>query len=224
MGETPRKAGDKKAAGVAGLILAGGRGRRMGGLDKPLVPLAGKPLIEHVAARAAPQVGPLAINASEGAARFAGLGLPIVADPTEGGCVEAFAGPLAGMLAGLDWAATLGGDIAWLAVFAADTPFLPRDFVGRALAALKGGGADLAMAESAGRVHPIVAVWPVALVDQLRCLVVDDGLRRADRLLDTFCVARVGYGTAPFDPFFNINTPEDLETAEQLLAGRGSAV
>lgn len=203
---------------VAGLILAGGRGRRMGGPDKPLAELGGRRLIDHVIARIAPQVAGLAINLSGDASRFAGLGLPLVADLTEEGRIEAFAGPLAGVLSGLEWAATQGGAIAWLAVFPADTPFLPRDFVERAMAAVRDEGADLAVAESGGRVHPTVALWPLALKDRLRRLIVEEGVRRADRLLDAFRAARVVYAAAPVDPFFNVNTPEDLETAERLIA------
>lgn len=202
---------------VAGLILAGGRGRRMGGPDKPLAGLGGRRLIDHVIARVAPQVAGLAVNVSGDASRFAGLGLPLVADVTEEGRIEAFAGPLAGVLSGLEWAATLGEGFAWMAVFPADTPFLPMDFVERAMAAVRDGEAELAMAESGGRIHPTVALWPLALRQRLRRLIVEDGVRRADRLLDTFCVARVVYAAEPVDPFVNVNTPEDLAAAERLL-------
>lgn len=214
---TAETTGRNKDGGVAGLILAGGRGRRMGGLDKPFAPLAGRPLIAHVVARAAPQVARLAINASGEASRFAGLGLPLVGDPAGGG-IEAFAGPLAGVLAGLDWMAARGGGIEWLAVFPADTPFLPVDFVERAFAALRREGAELACAASGGRAHPVVALWPLALRERLRRLVVEEGVRRADRLLETFRAARVPYAAEPIDPFFNVNTPDDLAAAERLLA------
>lgn len=209
---------EENGGGVAGLILAGGRGRRMGGIDKPLAVLGERRLIDHVIARASAQVSRLAINASGDASRFAGLGLPLVADLTDEGRIEAFAGPLAGVLSGLDWMAAQGGGIDWLAVFPADTPFLPTDFVERALAAIRDEGAELACAASGGRVHPIVALWPLALSDRLRRLVVDQGVRRADRLLETFRTAIVPYATDPLDPFFNINTPDDLAEAERLLA------
>lgn len=202
---------------VAGLILAGGRGRRMGGIDKPFAPLAGRPLIDHVIARAAGQTARLAINMSGEASRFAAYDLPLVPDLTDGDRIETFAGPLAGVLSGLDWMAEQGGGVEWMAVFPADTPFLPTDFVERALAAIRRDGAELACAESGGRAHPVVALWPLSLRDRLRRLVVDQGIRRADRLLEAFRTARVVYGTDPVDPFFNINTPDDLARAETVL-------
>lgn len=200
---------------VVGLILAGGRARRMGGPDKPFVPLGGCPLIERVMVRVAPQVAGLAIVAGGDAGRFARLGLPVVPDPS---LIGAFAGPLAGVLAGLEWAATLPDGIEAVAVFPADTPFLPGDFVGRGMAALD-KGAEVAMAGSADRLHPTVAVWRAALAPRLRRLVVEEDLRRADRLPDHFLVVRLDYAARPRDPFFNINTPEDLAAAEALLSG-----
>lgn len=203
--------------GVAGLILAGGRGRRMDGLDKPFARLAGRPLIDHVIARVGEQTTRLAINMSGDASRFAAHDLPLIPDLTDGGRIEAFAGPLAGVLSGLDWMAAQGGGIEWVATFPADTPFLPVDFVERALAAIRREGAELACAASAGRVHPVVALWPVALRERLRRLIVDENLRRADRLLESFRTAQVAYGIDPIDPFFNINTPDDLALAEEVL-------
>lgn len=200
------------------MILAGGRGRRMGGPGKPFVRLAGRSLIDHVIARVAPQVSALAVNAADDAADLAGLGLPVVPDVTEGGRIESFAGPLVGILSGLEWAAAQARDIGWMAVFPADTPFLPADFVARALAALEAGDAEVAVAESGGRVHPTVSLWPVAMRDRLRRLIVDDGVRRADRLLDAFRTVRIVYPAGPADPFVNVNTPEDLAAAERLLA------
>lgn len=198
---------------VAGLILAGGRGRRMGGIDKPLAPLGGRWLIEHVIGRAHRQVSRLIINASGDAARFGPLGLPALADPDG---LEAYSGPLAGILAGLDWAAALPAPgVEALAAFPADTPFCPEDFVERGLAALR-DGAEVALAASGGRLHPTMAVWRVGLGGRLRRLLIEEGLRRADRVPDHFRAARVDYATQPFDPFFNINTPEDLAEAERL--------
>jgi molybdopterin-guanine dinucleotide biosynthesis protein A len=205
----------REGGGVAGLILAGGRSRRMGGADKPFIELAGRPLIAHVIARAAPQVSRLVIGAAGDAARFAPFGLPVVADAAEAG-LESFAGPLAGLLAGLDWAAAQPG-IGRLALFPADLPFLPEDFVSRAMAALGDGEADWACAASDGRRHPVVALWPVGAAGRLRRLVVAGGLRRADCLAGHFRVATIDYAADPLDPFFNVNTPGDLAAAERLL-------
>ncbi len=198
---------------VAGLILAGGRGRRMGGIDKPFARLGGRPLVEYVIERASRQVCRLVVSAAGDAARFDPFGLPVLADPAG---IEAYAGPLAGILAGLDWAAAASGGGA-LAVFPADTPFLPADFVERGLAALR-GGAEVALAASGGRLHPTVGVWGAGLGGRLRRLLVEDGLRRADRVPEHFRAARIEYPAQPFDPFFNINTPQDLAEAGRLLA------
>lgn len=209
----PARQGEDGGIRVAGLILAGGRGRRMGGIDKPFAALGGRRLIEHVIGRAGPQVSPLAISTAGDAARFSGFDLPTLPDPPE---LAAFAGPLAGILAGLAWAAALPPPgVEALAVFPADTPFLPADFVRRGLAAL-GHCADVAVATSGGRLHPTVAVWRVGLEGRLRRLMVDDGLRRADRLVEHFRAAPVDYALAPFDPFFNVNTPDDLAAAERI--------
>ncbi len=162
---------------AAGLVLAGGRGRRMGGIDKPFALLGGRPLVEHVIERAGRQVSRLAVSAAGDAARFSPFTLPMLADPAG---LEAYSGPLAGILAGLDWAAAASGGGA-LAVFPADTPFLPADFVERGLAALR-GGAEVALAASGGRLHPTVGVWGAGLGGRLRRLLVEDGLRRADRV------------------------------------------
>ena len=214
MAQSEPSIGDRS---VAGLILAGGRGRRMGGIDKPFAILGGRPLIAHVIARAGRQVGRLAISAAGDGGRFVGFDLPVVADPPCGGGLEAFAGPLAGVLAGLDWAAALPAPgVGALAVFPTDTPFLPDDFVERGLAALD-GGADVAMASSGDRLHPAVAVWAAGLGDRLRRLVVEAGLRRADSIPEHFRVVRVDYPAMPSDPFFNVNTPDDLAAAEQLF-------
>jgi molybdopterin-guanine dinucleotide biosynthesis protein A len=199
---------------VAGLILAGGRGRRMDGIDKPFAPFGGRRLIDHVIERAGPQVSGLAISVASGAERFAGFGLPVLTDPVG---LEEFSGPLAGILAGLDWAAALPKpSVGAVAVFPTDTPFLPADFVKRGLAAI-GEGAEVAMATSGGWMHPTVAVWDGGLGERLRRLLVETGLRRADRIPEHFRVARVDYPAQPLDPFVNINTRQELADAERLL-------
>lgn len=211
-------AGETGRPAAAGLILAGGRARRMGGLDKPFAGIAGRPLIAHVIGRLAPQAGPLAVVAPAAAgARLAALGLEVLADATEGGRIEEGAGPLAGLLAGLDWAAGLAG-ARRLVVVPADVPLLPVDFVTRASAALDAGDDEVACAASGGRLHPTVAVWPLAVRERVRRAVADEGLRRAAGLLDAFRVARIDYDCAPADPFFNVNAPGDLAEAERLLA------
>lgn len=188
------------------MILAGGEGRRLGGADKALLPLAGRPLLAHVVACLAPQVAALALSANGDAARFAEYGLPVLADAS-GRVGE---GPLAGVLAGLDWAAGLGAER--LLVSAVDTPFLPAD-----LAVRLGAAPGAAYAACAGRDHPSIALWPVAGRAQLAALYAA-GERRLRAAL-------AGAERVEFDGpeyFFNINTPDDLAAAEGFLAGRAS--
>lgn len=195
---------------IAGAILAGGQGRRMGGIDKPLADLAGKPLIAHVAARLAPQVDRLVINANGDPARFTFLGLAVVRDRPEIG-----EGPLAGlatMLARLDGAA----DATHLATAPADTPFLPLDLVARLAGALsRAPEGAIAVAASAGRMHPVAALWPVPLSRAL------DGFLAAARqqsfiaFLEGRAVVPVDFAVPPDgpDPFLNVNTPDELAAA-----------
>ncbi|MBV9219614.1 MAG: molybdenum cofactor guanylyltransferase MobA, partial [Methylobacteriaceae bacterium] len=143
---------------TCGVILAGGLARRMGGGDKCLLPIAGRPMLAHVVERLAPQCARLVLNANGDPGRFAAYGLPVVADDVSG-----FAGPLAGILAGLDWAATEAPGLAWVVSVAADTPFVPVDLVARLHAGRKAEKADLACASSAGRTHPVNALWPIAV-------------------------------------------------------------
>jgi molybdopterin-guanine dinucleotide biosynthesis protein A len=188
----------------AGVILAGGLSRRMGGGDKCLLPLGGRSLLAHVIERMRPQVAVLALNANGNAARFAGFQLPVVTDDQSD-----FAGPLAGILAALDWAATTGA--AAVLTVPADTPFLPRDLAARLAAA----GAP-ALARSGGRVHPVVGLWPLALRDDLRVALRREGLRKVEDWTTRLAPAVVDFPAAP-DPFFNINTPDDLARAAALL-------
>lgn len=189
---------------IAGLILAGGQGTRMGGVDKALLTLAGQPLLAHVVARLAPQVTALAISANGDAARFAAFGLPVLADaPGRVG-----GGPLAGVLAGLEWAAGLGAER--LLAVAVDTPFLPPD-----LAARLGAAPSAAFAASAGRDHPSVALWPVEGRAQLAALF---GL--GERRLRAALAGATRVEFVPPDPFFNVNSPADLAVAEARCEGR----
>jgi len=191
---------------IPAVILAGGAGQRMGGIDKALLPLAGAPMIGHVLARLAPQAGALAISANGPPERFARFALPVLGDPVPGR-----AGPLAGILAAMRWAAARGaGEVATVAV---DTPFLPPDMLARLAAA----PARPALTESGGRRHPTAALWPVALAPALT-----EALAGGERRLGVWA-GRAGAVAVPFpappgdDPFLNINTPVDLEGAEARL-------
>ncbi len=204
---------EAQVAKTVGVILAGGRASRMGGGDKALLELGESTLLDHVIARLRPQCAALAINANGDPARFARLGLPVIAD-TIGG----LPGPLAGILAGMEWAAARGGDS--LVSAAGDTPFLPGDLAER-LRDAGGGGLALAASvdgEGVQRLHPTFGLWPVALRGDLRA-----ALERGERKVATWAqnhgaaVAQFAAGEGT-DPFFNVNTPNDLERARALLA------
>ncbi|GAC1336292.1 MAG: molybdenum cofactor guanylyltransferase MobA [Beijerinckiaceae bacterium] len=201
------------AAPVCGILLAGGLARRMGGGDKPLRTIAGKPILAHVIERLRPQCERLVLNANGDPARFAEFGLPVVADDVPG-----FAGPLAGILAGLDWVAPNVGDAAYAVSVAADTPFIPRDLVQRLQAARTTQGADVAVAASGGRTHPVIALWPVALRGELRRALVEEGERKIDRFTARYRVVEEEWPREPYDPFFNLNEIGDIEAAEALVA------
>jgi len=203
---------------VAGVILAGGRSRRMGGGDKCLQPLQGRSLISHVITRARSQVDALAINANGDPGRFAEFELPVVQDSVEG-----FAGPLAGVLAGLDWAAEAAPESIWLTTFACDAPFFPHNLVVRLWAEAEEAGADLACAQSRGRDHPVFGLWPLALRDSLRAALVEEDIRKVDIFTARYKLAQVDFPdlASPWglvDPFFNANRPEDLAEAERILS------
>ena len=201
---------------VAGIVLAGGLSRRMGGGDKALRTLGGRTILDRVIARAAPQVEVLALNANGDPGRFAATGLAVVPDTVEG-----FPGPLAGVLAGLEWAREQG--CGHVATFACDAPFLPADLVSRLRRAVEENGADIASARSDGREHPVFALWPVALTDALRTAVVEEGVRKVDVWTARYRLVHAEFDAVPVDPFFNVNRPEDIEAAEaalSLLSGR----
>ncbi|MBI1244208.1 MAG: molybdenum cofactor guanylyltransferase MobA [Alphaproteobacteria bacterium] len=198
---------------TAGIVLAGGRSTRMGGGDKCLRDLGGRPILSHIVERARGQVGALALNANGDSSRFSAFGLPVIADTVEG-----FAGPLAGVLAGLEWAGTPGSTATWVASFASDAPFFPRDLVERMHAAVIREHADMACARSAGQVHPVFGLWPVSLRADLRSAVVDERIYKVDRWTARYRCAVVDFSSEPIDPFFNTNTPDDLEAARRLLA------
>ena len=199
-----------------GIILAGGLSRRMGGGDKPLLSLGKARLLDHVAARLKPQVAALGLNANGDPARFGGMGLPVLEDTVQG-----HAGPLAGILTGIEWAATQTG-CRWLVSAAGDTPFFPHNLVQRLTAATADRPGAIAVASSDGRLHPTFALWPLGLGDALHHFLVAEDNRRVSAFIE-----RHGYVAVEFpmikaegrgiDPFFNINTPDDLATAQSLL-------
>jgi molybdopterin-guanine dinucleotide biosynthesis protein A len=201
---------------LAGVLLAGGLARRMGGGDKCLLPLAGRPLLQHAIDRARPQVSALIINAGGDPSRFSSYRLPVVADVTYGGALDNFAGPLAGILTGLEWVAENLADSIWMASFATDAPLIPNDLVSRLAAAAEAEGADMACAKSAGRAHPVFALWPLRLRGALRRAVVEEGLRKIDVWTARYRLVQVNFACHPRDPFFNINSPGDLVEAERL--------
>ena len=195
-----------------GVILAGGRATRMGGGDKGLRVVGGRRLIDHVIARLGAQCGPLAINANGDPARLAEFGLPVLADR-----LADHPGPLAGVLAGLDWAAGIGADA--IVTAAADTPFFPVDLVARLQAAAGPEGLALAASpDEDGRLqrHPTFGLWPVALRHDLRAAL-EGGLRKIVLWTDAHGAGTAEFASDPFDPFFNVNTPEDILTAERLM-------
>src|SRR5207245_2146601 len=149
--------------------------RRMGGGDKALRLLGGRPLLDHVIERLRPQVDALVLNANGDPARFARFGLPVVPDS-----IGDFAGPLAGILAGLDWAAAHRPDCATIVSVATDAPFLPKDLVARLVRGMEAAGAELACAASGGQPHPVIGLWPVALREDLRRALVEEGIRKVD--------------------------------------------
>jgi molybdenum cofactor guanylyltransferase len=202
------------AVPVIGLLLAGGLSRRMGGGDKCLRPLAGRPILDRIIERVRPQVGRLVLNANGDPARFAAYGLPVVADSVGG-----FAGPLAGVLAGLDWAAENASDCPWVASVPTDAPFLPADLVSRLVAAVE-QGADMACAASAGQSHPVVGLWPVRLRNDLRRALTVEEIHKVDVWTARYRLATVDFPIADIDPFFNTNRPEDVAEAERLLNAR----
>lgn len=208
-------------AGNVGVVLAGGLARRMGGGDKPLRALGGRSLLDRVLTRFAPQVDALVLNANGDPARFAGCGLPIVEDPVPG-----FPGPLAGLLAGMRWAETHRPDALRVATAAADTPFLPADLVRRLAAALDGAPPDaIAVATSASGVHPVFGLFPVALADDLEEGLWSGTARRVMAWVEHHPVVPVAFEPvdAGVDPFFNVNGPEQLAEAEELLLRGGIA-
>ncbi|MDR6955565.1 molybdopterin-guanine dinucleotide biosynthesis protein A [Ancylobacter sp. 3268] len=198
---------------ILGVILAGGLSRRMGGGDKALLPLAGHRLLDRVVGRLAPQVDALLLNANGDPQRF-GLALPVAADP-----LPDFPGPLAGLLAGFEHARTHAPWARHILTVSADCPLLPPDLAARLLA--EKGEAAAAIAASGGRDHPVIGLWDVALAPLLRTLLLDEGERRMRAFTARAGAVSVDWPVEPYDPFLNINTPDDLAAAERLIAAAG---
>jgi len=198
---------------VFGVLLAGGLARRMGGGDKPLLTLDGRPLIAHAIARLAPQCGRLAINANGDPARFTEFGLPVVADSVAG-----YAGPLAGVLAGMDYAAMHEPQVRYLLSAPADTPFPPVDLVVRLKGALENAGAAIAVAASGERTHHAIALWVISLREPLRQSLTQEDERKVSAFIARHPHVAVDWPVAPYDPFFNVNRPDDLARAAAIVA------
>ena len=192
-----------------GVILAGGQALRMGGGDKGLLRLGGTTILGQVIDRLDPQVAGIALNANGEPDRFAALDLPVISDSIEG-----FAGPLAGVLSGLDWAAAKGA--THIVTAAADTPFLPADLVPRLILAAETEAKPIALARTENGRHPTFGLWPIALADDLRAAL-HDGVRKVVQWTDRHGTAMADFPTGRFDPFFNVNTPEDLDLARTYV-------
>jgi len=204
---------DSSSHSPIGLILAGGLARRMGGGDKARITIGGRTILDRVLATMTPQCGRLIINANGDPSRFADTGLPVVADS-----VPDFAGPLAGILAGLDWAAAHAPEITDLASVPGDCPFLPSDLVQRLANARAEAKTPLACARSGDWRHPVVGLWPVALREDLRQALMVEGLHKIEIWTARHGVAIADWPLEPVDPFFNVNTPEDVAAAERVAA------
>ena len=199
--------------GVVGLILAGGLSRRMGGGDKGLTLLGGKSVLARIIDIARPQVETLLLNANGDPERFSEYGLQVVGDVIDG-----FAGPLAGVLTGLEWLKQNQPDAQWLATFPSDAPFMPTNLVTRMMSEIEDQGAQMACAETNGRTHPVVGLWPVNLAGELRSAMIDEDMRKIDLWTARYTIVEVDFSCDPVDPFFNANRPEDFGEAERLLA------
>jgi molybdopterin-guanine dinucleotide biosynthesis protein A len=198
---------------IPAILLAGGRATRLGGGDKCLRELGGRPLLDRVMDVLRPQTGKLVLNANGDPARFAAFGLPVVADD-----LPDHPGPLAGILAGLDWVAAHHAESPFALSVSTDCPFLPADLVTRFAAAQAAGDADIVLAESLGRLHPVIGLWRVALRADLRHALTQEGIRKVERFCDRHRTVGVNFAADRCDPFFNVNTETDLAAAERLFA------
>jgi len=196
-----------------GLVLAGGLARRMGGGDKAKIEINGVSILDRVLATLSAQCVDIAINANGDPKRFADTGVPVIPDSVEG-----FAGPLAGILAGLDWLAAQNTGVEWMLSVPGDCPFLPDDLVERLHAARRkmGAGVPLACARSGEWRHPVIGLWPLALREDLRKALTVEGLRKIEMWTARHGIALAEWPDQPVDPFFNVNTPDDVKRAEEM--------
>jgi molybdopterin-guanine dinucleotide biosynthesis protein A len=196
-----------------GLILAGGLARRMGGGDKGLIEIGGQTILDRALSRMKPQCSRMIINANGDPSRFAFTGLPVVPDD-----IPDFAGPLAGVLAGLDWAAAHSPETEYVVSAPGDCPFLPRELVVRLEEARARENQPLACAKSGDWRHPVVGLWPVALRADLRRALMEESLHKIEVWTARHGVAIAEWPDQPVDPFFNVNKPEDAERAQQIAS------
>lgn len=200
-----------------GVVLAGGLSRRMGGSDKALLILEERPLVAHVVERLAPQCESVILNANGDPSRFGSVCLPIVPDT-----IADHHGPLAGILTALEWCSAHRPDIAWVVSAPADTPFIPRDLVPRLHVERRETGKLIACATSGSQPHFAVGLWPVALRHDLRQALVEEGMRSIRHWLSRHDYATASWEVGAVDPFYNINTPEDLDRAKTLARQESS--
>ncbi len=208
---------DTAQRSIIGVVLAGGLSRRMGGGDKGLLQLGRATMLDEVIRRLDPQVVGLVINANGDPARFARFGRPVAADPIGG-----YVGPLAGVLAGLRWAVDHAPGATHVVSVSSDAPFLPGDLCRRLEAGLAGATGGIAIARSGGELHPVIGLWPVALADDLEAAL-RAGVRKVLAWTDVHGTVPVDFpllqiAGRTIDPFFNANTPEELDEARRLLA------
>ncbi|GGY66098.1 molybdenum cofactor guanylyltransferase [Cellvibrio zantedeschiae] len=203
----------KASESVVGIILAGGLARRMGGGDKCLLPLAGKTLLQRTIDRAQPQVTQLLLNANGNSLRFARTRLPVVADVFPNNL-----GPLAGIHAGFTWMQTKAPAAEWLVSFASDTPFFPANLVEELVKAAKSSPSRLVVATSKLNTHPVFALWHRSLKEEIETQLNSGEAPRLQEWMRNYNPAQVDFEAEQYDPFFNINTPQDLYAAEPLAA------
>ena len=203
----------KVSESVVGIILAGGLARRMGGGDKCLLPLAGKTLLQRTIDRAQPQVHQLLLNANGNSLRFARTRLPVIADLFPNNL-----GPLAGIHAGFNWMQTKAPQAEWLISFASDTPFFPANLVEELLAAAQTASTKLAVATSKLNAHPVFALWHISLKPEIEAQLKTAEAPRLQDWMKAHNPVEVDFNADAYDPFFNINTPQDLYAAEPISA------
>jgi molybdopterin-guanine dinucleotide biosynthesis protein A len=202
-----------------GVVLAGGLARRMGGGDKGMIRIGAQTILERALERLAPQCSRVIINANGDPSRFAFTGLPVVADD-----IPDFAGPLAGILAGLDWASKNEPETEYVLSAPGDCPFLPRDLFAQLEEARREQGQQpLACAKSGDWRHPVAGLWRVSLRDDLRHALMEEKLHKIEVWTARHGVAIAEWPDRPIDPFFNVNTPDDAARASELAAQHPNA-